>query len=321
MQDHELRRMEPPLTWDHTMRSTRKQCIRKLYFFLRRFDYDSQNTPSYFVYGRAFGAGLRKWYDTPYAAAETQEGQRRAAVAVADALSLWDSEGATDTKLDTRDNLKRKLLRYFERWPKEPWSVVPAGAEAGWQWPLPGTSFFLGGSMDAYIEWPGYGFLPREDKTTGTYLSPSYMGQWHFSQQVMQYVWYLNQLRGGQDVYGALLNAATKNFPGPRSKWNHPEFDRTIIKKEPWDLEEFEEDVTYEITEFMNAQWSDWYWPKTGRINPINCTGGIGKAPCLFRGICASPLRPEEVDPKRFVGIVERETVWEPWKRQGEDLQ
>jgi hypothetical protein len=87
MQDHELRRMEPPLTWDHTMRSTRKQCIRKLYFFLRRFDYDSQNTPSYFVYGRAFGAGLRKWYDTPYAAAETQEGQRRAAVAVADALS------------------------------------------------------------------------------------------------------------------------------------------------------------------------------------------------------------------------------------------
>lgn len=316
MKDHELRNSEPPKIWDNTMLVMLDQCPRKLYYFLRQFDYDKQSTPAYFVFGRAFHEGLLTWYSDKPTTSGTEAHLIRQVKAINAALCLWDDEGVQNSKLDTRDNLKNKLTLYFEEYPSEEWTFVPQGGEVGWIWPLD-SRWELGGAMDGYVNWPGRGLMNIEHKTTGNYLYPGYIEQFQFSRQITQYFWYLSKLLPREELYGALVNMITKNIKTPRSKWKYPEFDRIMIKKAPWQLEEFEEDVLKELKVF-EKYWNDWYWPRKGMKDPANCVGGPGKSPCLFRGICRTPLRIQDVNVDAFEGITLRKEPWEPWKRKEE---
>jgi hypothetical protein len=317
MLDYELRNSEPPETWDNTLRTTFRQCPRKMYWFLRGYDYGADVKPPYFVWGAAFQEALAEWYNigeqtTPGTAPHGE----RAATALSKALRYWDQQGCVEikgNKKDTRENLSEKFLRYIEEYPEEDWVFTPNSMEVGWRWPLPGTKFFLGGALDGKVTWPGLGGLVLENKTAGVYLSDAYIAQWEYSSQVRQYGWYGSQLM--HDFHGVLVNMINKMTPGPRSNWTTPEFARTVVRIAPWQLAEFEEDITYDIELFLR-HWNDWYWPKT--CDAISCVGGIGKAPCLYRYVCLSDQPYTDEEPDRFAGITVRERSWAPWDREGE---
>lgn len=313
MRDHELKRQEPPKIWDNTLRTTFVECPRKMYYFLRRFTYPQAEIPIYFTWGRAWHEGLRVWHTTTHLSPEIRE-----AKALLAARNLWRDEGGLDAKpLNTLDNLTEKLELYFDHWgPQEDWKIVPQGDEVGWIWPL-NSQLELAGSMDSYVNWPNRGLFVLENKTTTEYLIPRFRQSFHFSTQITGYVWYLHQLLPKEDVFGALVNMVTKNRKGPRSKWKYPEFDRDHIRKLPHDLDQFEEDILADYEDFLRC-WNDWRWPRRGMARLYTCSGGPGKSPCLFRGICSTPLKPEEVDPRRFVGIIETEKEWKPWEREGD---
>ena len=112
------------------------------------------------------------------------------------------------------------------------------------------------------------------------------------------------------------MNLATKHMPGPRSKWTTPRTARVLVTKTKWQLEEFIEDAVWQIERFQKDNWDRNYWPKT--LNQSNCTGGAGRAPCLFRVLCGSDADFTITDPAIYPGIIESPDKWEPWKRAGE---
>lgn len=317
MEDYEFRNLEPPKIWDNTMRSMLVQCPRKLYYFLRRFDYAPAEMPAYFSFGRAFHQGLLTWHTT---ADDPVKPYARQLVALAAAKNLWDNEAAiAKPPTDCKENLLAKLESYFDFWgTTEVWKFVPLGGEAGWIWPLGTTGFELAGAIDGYVNWPERGMFVLEHKTTGGYITEGYRAQWHFATQITGYVWYLHQILPKEEIFGAMINMITKNRKTERSRWKTPEFDRELVKKTKQDIEIFAEDFYYDLQQFQRY-WNDWHWPQTGRTFAANCTGGPGRSPCLFRAICATPIRPEEVNIKRYPHIIEKAEAWEPWKRTEEE--
>jgi hypothetical protein len=309
-----------PQTWDNTMRVQAAQCPRKWYFFMRRYDYVS--TPSYFVWGQAWGEMQTYWYQCPYEEISDPLNpmylvHREKAIRAGEAH--WDSLSPVEKGLNKRATLRIIFENYLEENPSEPWRYVPMGAEAGWQYPLPGTDYFLGGAFDGYVEWPGHGYLVKEDKTAGEYLSDNYKMQWEFSPQITGYIWYLSQIHGTELVKGCLMNLVTKHMPGPRSKWTTPRTARTIVTKSAKQLEEFARDAAFQITRFEDEFWNQEYFPKTLAQN--QCTGGAGFAPCLFKVICRSDADFRTANPAQFPDILELEETWKPWERAGDQTE
>lgn len=303
-----------PTIWDNTMRMSFRSCPRKFFFFLQGYDYASR--PSFFIWGEAWHEILRKWYSVPHSWDPSDPGYWVvAAEAIASGLAIWDDAQIEDRNNDIRDNLEVIFMSYLAHYPFEPWKVIELGAETGWLWPIAGTPYELGGSLDARIEWEDYGVLPREDKTSGGYLSDSFVSQWYYSPQVLTYIWYENQLTGGDSC---LVNMATKNVPGPRSKWNTPRFYRITVQADQFILEEHIEGFLHDI-EYAKQLWDRNYFPKS--TDPTNCIGGIGKSPCLFKDYCRAKAGRNEwmkMDLSQFSSkIIKRKEAWEPWKRGG----
>ena len=313
--DTELRSAPFPDTFDNTMRVMAATCPRKFYWFLRGYDYSE--TPAYFTWGKAWHEILRIWYSST----EDHDGDPNSpefwntvAKAVAAGQEMWDSEGGIDYRLNNRAALLAIFKAYVEQYPREPWKMVAEGDERGWVWPVEGTPYYLAGSIDLYVEWPGYGFMPLENKSAGGYLSDSYVQQWDFSTQVSGYTWYATQLHG-EDCFGTLVNMATKNIPGPRANWTTARFQRSLQRRSPFQLEEYIEDFLWDI-ENLQRCWDQWRWPKTSDV--VNCAGGTGKAPCLFRPLCNLDQHFTQTDPLMFRGISLREEEWKPWERIGD---
>lgn len=308
MKDLELREQGPPNTLDATLRTSLDSCARKFYWFLRGVDY--ANTPPYFVFGRVWQEVQTYWY--------TRKGDRdwldpstllrHKNESLVHGRAVWDSEGVEGAKNDTWDNLEKLFEEYVKSFILEPWE--PLAMEIGWEWPLPGTDYFLAGSLDGYVKWPSYGLLVLENKTMGIYLSDTAIAQWSYSLQITQYIWYLTQLIG-EEVFGCLMNLACKRIHGGKT----PQFARDLQKRSEFQLEEFESDYRRAFSD-LEREWDRWCWPKTS--DHIECAGGIGKSPCLCQSFCHSPEIPfTEINPFEYQGIIRREGPWRPWERSG----
>ena len=316
MLDEELRQSPFPITWDNTMRAGGHQCKRKLYWFLRGYDYKGK--PSYFTWGSAFQEILVYWYSNPHPPdPEDKQFWEMAYLALDKGKELYDREiGDIEPNRDnSRDNLERIFTNYIQTYPSEAWEVIPGGAEVGWIWPIMGTDYEMGGSLDGRIHWDSYGALVLENKTTSEYLSDGFISRWHFSGQVTGYIWYLKQLLGDSEVYGCLMNLITKKVPGPKSSWTTQRVVRDVVKKSKAQLSEFVESFLWDV-EAVKRCWTSWIWPMTA--DPTNCTGGAGKAPCLFRNVCLQHQPFTKVDPLQFQGIQLRSGKWAPWEREGD---
>ena len=306
--DKELRSGGPPSTYDWTMRSTFRSCPRKLYFFLRGLDY--ANTPPYFTFGKAWQATLDQWYDPQVGEDWLPDSiVQHYLRALEGGRKVWAEDGVEGFTPNDCATMELLFQHYVSTYPLEPFKVI--GTEKGWEWPFRDTPYYLGGSLDGYIEWSPYGVLVMENKTTGLYLGDQFLKQWNFSGQVTQYTWYLVQLMG-EEIFGCLMNMASKRIPKTKAPTNL--FARDLQKRSPFQLEEFEQGVLLDIQD-IEREWDRWAWPKT--LNPIECVGGIGRAPCLFQPLCLTEAHPWELDPSTWAreGITSRDGDWCPWKR------
>lgn len=310
MTNQELKEQAFPDTWDATMLTMFWQCPRSFYWFLRGVDYNALNRPAFFSWGSAFQEMLTSWYEkTNLSEAERFE------QALAVGLRYWDAEAEDNPPLNTRAGLIKVFEAYIEFYPTEPWNLVEGGGELGWIWPVNG-SYYLGGSLDGYINWPGYGTLILENKTSGSYLSDLYISQWAYSTQITNYIWYLTQLLGKDKAFGCLVNMATKVLPGPRANWKTPRFTRSLETRTSITLKNFRYQVLETIGRARHC-WDSWKWPRT--LNHLNCSGGAGISSCKMKRICLLDEHFEELDPPLMFDYLEyRKETWEPWKRVGE---
>jgi hypothetical protein len=317
-EEKRIRQTEFPLRYDNTLRTLFHSCRRKFYWWkIRKIDYSVK--PAYFSWGTAWHEAKGAWYLSQSAQPTLEpfspEWELEAAKALHKGLQSWDNSGAIGAKYDTRENLIRLFSKYVKQYPREPWHLVRGGAELGWLWPLASqggqpSPYFLGGSLDGYIEWDGYGMMPLEEKTTGIWLSDFYMMQWRFSSQITQYIWYLSNLLGTEAVHGALINMATKQEV--KGSGTTPQFGRTIETRSEEDLLEFERDWWEDIHAIERA-WDRWHFPKT--TDTVNCVGGIGKVACQYRGFCLSGLPTDLIEPSSFPNLCYRKEDWNPWGR------
>ncbi len=312
--DEQLRTAPIPNTYDNTLRCQANQCLRKFYWFQRGYDYSTR--PAYFTWGSAWHEMLRVWYTTPKEPSPASDSWKAALVkAVMAGEEFWDNEDSEETGVNKRSTLSVIFHAYAMTFPTEPWELVEQGAELGWVWPIVGTNYYLAGSIDLYINWPGYGLCSMENKSVGSYLSDSETGKWDLSSQITGYIWYTTQLHG-PDSHGCLVNMATKNVPGPRSNWTTPRFARSLQTRSEFQLDTFIQEVLWDIS-LIEKAYDSWHWPRTPDL--LNCYGGQGKAPCLFRNLCLLDADFTQLDPLIYQGIATREEAWEPWKRKGKD--
>lgn len=318
LSERELRAAGPPKIFDNTMRVMFKQCTRKFYWWkIRKVDYLIR--PPYFAWGSAWHEIKGAWITSDGIKLEPMsEGWKADATkALLIGLNFWDNSGAQDTDLDTRANLIRLWKVSLATYPKEEYTVIKGGAEVGWLWPLPlrggqASEYFLGGSMDGVVYWEGFGYLPLEIKTTGMWISDWYLLQWSFSSQVTGYIWYVQQLLGTEQVYGAYLDIATKQDVAAAKAPTTPQFSRPMQTRSEDDLKEFENDWRYDI-ELVERAYDKWHFPKT--TDTVNCTGGIGKSRCPYAGMCLSGIKKGLIDPLSFPNITYRDEQWRPWER------
>ena len=309
MRDEELRAQGPPKDFDNTMISNFVSCPRALYWFMRRVI--SDYIPPYFTFGRAFGQGINTWH-------ETQSGnlpiEARIAAAQKTAEDIWMKEQPMEKGNDNFANLTSMIDTYCWVYGKdEAWETI--ATEIGFQVPIPGTTVNYSGALDSYINWPGYGLLLREDKTTGNYITDAFINQWTHSSQVTGYIWALWQTLG-EEPFGALMNFASKR---PR-KDATLRFSRDLQKRDEFRTQRFMED-TVELIDNIRRQWDTWKWPQWGERNPMNCVGGPGKSPCAYRPLCLLPTDPWELDKDlNLVGMgFSERPPWTPWAREGDD--
>ena len=308
MKDSDLWAEGPPIKYDNTMAVTFEQCRRKFYWWRRGFDYSGR--PSYFAFGSAWGVFQGLWHDSigPHILAGESGWQEALDNALAGALLFWDKQGTEDFKVNSRENLVKLALLYTETYQLEPWKMVKGGAERGFLWPLEGTTYFLGGATDGQLYWEDLEKnLFKEDKTTGIYLNDAYIRQWAFSSQITQYCWYGTRLYGEEKFHGLLVDMASKKIT---KAGKTPQFGRVLETRSEDQLKEFEEDWKHLIYRIEDT-WEKWHWPKTR--DTINCTGGIGKAPCLYQKLCLSDMDFRELNPLQFDSITLRLEEWQPW--------
>lgn len=317
MNDQELRSGGPPERFDNTMLATRSTCHRQLYWFLRGLDYKS--VPAYFVYGRAFGTAANVWHSR-----NGEEPISRLTEALLAAEKIWQEESPIEFEKNTWEDFKSLFKQYASHYgPTEPWSMIYGKGEKGFSLPMPGApeGCEYCGAIDAPILWEPYGMMPREDKTTGSWVNVGYLAQWDFSTQVTGYHWAFETVIG--PCAGVYMNIAgkTPRFEGVgKNKVPAPglRFNRYLTSRTPDEQKRFVEE-TCRLMEEIWREWDHWNWDKTGKRNPMNCTGGMGKKRCLYSSLCKLDVEPWELEEYNFLDEFSWRGKWAPWERDGED--
>ncbi|MFA5036964.1 MAG: hypothetical protein WC479_07295 [Candidatus Izemoplasmatales bacterium] len=316
--DKLLREASPPREWDNTLLCLPGKgggCDRSTYWFLRGVV--QKNTPPYFTYGKAWQDALGAWYTTDGDIAT------RLKAAFATATRVWAEDGAEGSGDNTLEKLKWLLVFYAAEYPEEHWKIVIHNnqMELGFCYPLRNTGYFLAGALDGYISWSSYGLLDLENKTSGIYLSDSFIAQWAWSTQVTQYFWGLS-ITLGSEPFGVLMNLACKRSVTDKAvkefqnSGSVPDgaFSRSLEKRSAYQLEEFEKE-SYLVILDVEQEWTRWNWPKAR--DHMHCSGGIGKSPCPYRRLCLQERPFYELEEPEILGndLAWRKEPWRPWER------
>lgn len=321
--DKEMRESPFPLDWDNTMLSLPSPgggCSRKFYWFWRGADY--RFTPSYFTYGKAYQEALSTWYSVKGKPSD------RYVAALNMAQKTWADDGGGEGQgVNSLDKLLWLITFYIADYPKETWEVITYQdqVELGFVYPLLNTPYRLAGAIDGYLNWNPHGILNLENKTVGTYLNEKINQWWRFSTQITQYQWGLWKI-AGKLPFGSLMNVGSKMAVTDKAikefqTTGHPPtntFSRTLEKRTPYELEEFEKDCL-RIIEDMEREWERWEWPKTRSY--LECTGGYGRTACPYRRLCSLPIPFADLDEDTILGteLKWREEPWRPWERGGKE--
>jgi len=301
----------PPTILDNSMRVTACDCWLKHSFERRGYTYSSK--PQYFTFGSAWGNALNIWYSPEYSSLPPQDRTTRALEVAHTTFS--DNPPLPEfppDPINNFQNLKNKFSDYVSNYPTEPWEVITP--ELGWIYPFElRIKYSLAGALDGYIRWSPYGYLELENKTTGMYLSDYFLATYRYSSQITGYSWYGHKIHGPEHA-GTLINVITKKPPTKTGK--SPQFARLIETRTPQEYQRFEKDWLHFILS-MEQVYASGHFPQT--TNPINCVGGIGRSPCLFKNLCASGLDLNKINPLNYPNITIRKERFEPWFRSGSE--
>jgi hypothetical protein len=309
--DKELKEMGTPQVFDNTMLSTWNKCPRAFYWFMRRLD--PADTAAYFTYGRACGVILNTWHST--------QGELPPDVRFRMALEEGEKEWLKDLPEEYGDNTWDGLQLLFQHYrlvygDEELWTYPYKTGELGFTVPIPGTPYLYGGSIDAAIQWKNYGIFIREDKTTGGYITDSFLNQWDHASQVAGYIWAMEEVLGSP-IQGVLMNVLSKKKR--KAGDENLRFSRPMVTKSAFKREHFIQETVRLIQE-IEREYNLWEWPKYGERDPINCAGGMGRSACPYRRLCLLDQDPWDF-PENFdygPGLHFRE-AWAPWDRAGEN--
>ena len=316
MKDSIARDQGFPKKWDQTM--FRYSCKRKFYlWYLRRLDY--RITPPYFIWGQAWQEQLSSWYGHP-----ELDYEERINLAISVGQKHWEDSGTLEGKYDKPDSLRTILMFYSLQYEFEPFEIVALDnkVELGFEIPFPPRpEILICGAVDGYINWPSFGPMVLENKSSGMDVyQQRYLNQWKYDPQPMTYYWALSETIG-EEPYGVLMNLTSKKVTQAmlkafQSNGEIPAklFCRDIIRKSQFNVQEFYRSVSRSIEDF-ERQWDQWEWPKTYDV--INCVGGIGKSPCPYQKLCLMEADPWELEDDEILieGLEFKDEPWAPWER------
>lgn len=261
-------------TFDSSSLKAFLNCQRKYFWrYVEHFQPVGYDRPA-LDFGTAIHEGLRVWYE---------EGKLNPAL---DAFhDLWD-ERWEDTKR-THEKGEELLRSYVEKYPDEPFEWI-SPPEQVFKVKLFDTNFV--GRFDGVIKFQSMPLII--DHKTATRMGQSYFYRFRPDMQMSAYVWAARQLFE-EKIMGAYINVLY--FTKTKMK-----FEREIIPREDWELEEFL-DVASSVISQIQSRDRDNYREWTPNWSFCDHWGT-----CKFRDLCVSE------DPYRTArGEFEREE-WDP---------
>jgi len=309
-------REDCPKTLDPSMGSTIDECLRKTYY---RYilGITPLHEPDYFVSGRAWDAMLGAWATE----GTTAERYTRALAAMQDVYDRCNCNFFKPVR--TPENLTALFTKYVE-WEKEEPPYTILASNVGFQFPY--KDFFLGGEMDRYLEWPPYGVVVDENKTTTIIPEskgwPNYeegfiLGR--YANQVTHYLWSVMQV--SENVWGTRVLVACLDIP-KRESTIRTLFQPIWIRRTQAQILDYLDLCELRMRKLRDA-WSRKCWPKEGQ----QCTGSWGFSACEYVPLCKLPIPLKQIEiPTNLYLIGE---PWAPWngikgskdveRKEGED--
>lgn len=276
------------------------ECARKFYYrYIRGIT--PLKEPDYFVSGRAWDAARGAWE-------ANIEDPKVAFQAATDAINrVYDTCNCDFFKDNrTRENLIALLTRFVLSHGDPPYKTI--GSNIGFKFPY--KDFYLGGELDQYMDWPPYGVVVGEEKTTtvipGSKGWPSYENQFtlgRYSNQQVHYQWATLQV--SENLWGTRILVACLDIPKRAST------ERTLFQP-IWKQVVRQEMLDYltlceERHEKILRCWDKWRWPKEGQ----HCTGPWGSFPCEYQLLCKLPVALHQLEiPSNLFKVGE---PWAPW--------
>lgn len=272
--------VHPPESFDNSMLSTFQRCPRKAFYH-----YYLNRAPDGINYPIQFGLGYHKYREileriyiqkVVNGSEELTQNSAEAwhEIAFATALKVHDF---TDPPLDHRksyldtERLRESCDLALERWMREKaqGKIHVLFTEQPVAVPLPDIDEEYTGKMDQIVEWNGELWV-RDFKTTSR-MGKNYSDQFDPNNQMTGYVWMAEQL-SGRRVKGVMIEVVYN------TKRNGPEFHPFLSTRSPQAIEDWLEEVQYEIETARRYEKDDRY-PK--RTTACRDYGG-----CFFRGAC-----------------------------------
>lgn len=268
---------------DATMLCDYLHCKRYGYWRHER-GWESVDTKLPLVYGISIHAMLAEWHKTH---------DLKFALAAFD--QSWTKHGEPDG--DQKRNPRRAadiMAAYIREYPTEPFTVIDTEVVGA----LPAGKFILVVIIDLVADFPNYGLLPIDHKTT-SYLNDGWWAGMNPKHQYSGYLWAMRQLFGKNcnNLYvNAILVDRTKCL-----------FQRRPTGRSDWELTLW--------LEQMNHLWSEVELCRAMNIWPQNddyCTrwGGRPEQICQFHSLCTTvgvDYRQLELSPMQF-----KQSKWDP---------
>jgi len=296
--------MECPDTIDHTAGSLLDECDRAYYYFVIRglrpvYERD------YFISGKAWDRALGRLNDSTLDKADRLT---QARLAIRETWAHSKCEYVHENRAP--DNLIHLLDLFIENYGFDHEYEI---LESNIYFRFPYKDFFIGGEIDAYIDWPGLGVIADENKTTNGVISDAYLAGFFlggYANQLKTYNWACRQIT--ENLWGNRVNIASLAIP-KRKSTQRTLFQSLLIQppeQEILDVLELYERRMGRLRE----NWKLWSWPKCG----THCEGGWGFSACDYRFICkiSTRLGEEEVIPQQY-----RVADWRPWEGQKGDWE
>lgn len=287
-------------TIDPSMGSAVDECARKFYFRYVR-GVTPIWEPDYFISGRAWDAMLGEWRKdgTP---------SERYVAALSAMQAVYDTcrcEFFNERR--TPENLTA-LFAYYIEWEEfqPPYKVL--GSNLGFRFPY--KDFFLGGELDAFLEWPPYGVVVDENKTTT--IIPESKG-WpryedgfslgRYANQITHYLWACMQI--SEEVWGTRALIACLDIP-KRPTTQRTLFQPLWLKRTQAQILDYLDLCEARMRKIRDCQ-ARGVWPKEGQ----HCTGGWGFSRCEYAPLCQLPIHLEDIEvPLNLYRVGE---PWAPW--------